>query len=57
VLLVSLVGRKWRGRSAGVDEVPCCLRNPKVDEGWSSPGPEQALPQPWAARAAGSEYL
>lgn len=26
-----------------VDEVPYSLRNPKVDEGWSFPGPEQAL--------------
>lgn len=28
-----------------MDEVPYSLRNPKMDEGWSFPGPERALLQ------------
>lgn len=46
MLLVALVEKKERGRGVVVDEVPYSLRNPKVDEGWSFPGPEQALLQP-----------
>lgn len=45
MLLVALV-EKERERDVGVDEVPYSLRNPKMDKGWSFPGPEQALLQP-----------
>lgn len=41
--LVALVEKKERGRGVGVDEVPYSLRNLKVDESWSFPGPERAL--------------
>lgn len=40
MLLVALVEKKERGRGVGADEVPYSLRNPKVDEGWSFPGPK-----------------
>lgn len=53
MLLVALVGRKERERGVGVDEVPCSLRNPGVDEGWSSLGPEQALLQPVGSMVSG----
>lgn len=46
MLLVALVEKEERGRGVGVDEVSYSLRNPKVDEGWSFPGPERALLQP-----------
>lgn len=40
MLLVALVEKKERGRGVGADEVPYSLMNPKVDEGWSFPGPK-----------------
>lgn len=45
MLLVALV-EKERGRGVGAHEVPYSLRNPKVDQGWSFPGPKRALLQP-----------